>query len=204
MKKLFFLSLMVLLMACGNVLSPEDYIKYVESDNYPYKITRKYADKEFTLIYTPNEYLVLKQMNLQKTIDKDAFNNELKAKQGFMHFVFIIKSGSNKNNEVVLNETSNLSSYTNDLMYMMNDVQFDFTMHQKENTMPCVFANYERNYALTNKNNMQVVFEEPSGLSDIKIIYNDRLFNSGPVVFQFDDIKNKRKYLLINKIGRNI
>lgn len=197
MRKILGLFSLVFSISCNGGLSPEAYIKYVESPSYPYRITKKMANKEFTLIYTPNDYLVLKSMGGEGGYDKQFFDNEMKQKENFIHFLFIISS--DKNNEIVVDNSNNVAEVDDNLMYMMNDLQFDFMMKSANKNIPCVFANYERNFGISNKNNIQIVFEKTSFSFDneIKIIYNDKIFNTGPIVFNFNKIKNKNLRLKI-------
>jgi hypothetical protein len=190
MNRLIVILLFGLTISCGKGLSPDAYIQYIEGANYPYRITKTFGDKTFTLIYTPNDYLILKQLSISGNFDKERFNQEMNTKKDYLHFIFMIEN--NRNEEAIVSTSSDLANYSNNLMYMVNDLQFDFTLRSSGTDQPCVFANYERNYGLTNKNNIQVVFNKTNTDKKFKIIYNDQLFNLGPVVFDFDIIKNKK------------
>lgn len=178
------------MVSCSKTMSPSECIQFVESDTYENKITRKIGDEEFTLIYTPAEYLALKGFPPETTPNKDAYQKELENYKDFVQFIFIIKG--DQPGEVTQQSVLGVNDYESGMMYMMSNIQNDFTLIAGEKEYPCVFSHFERNYQLTDKNNIQIVFDRPESLNNIRVIYKDKIFNSGPVSFEFKTLETKK------------
>jgi hypothetical protein len=173
----------LLLTGCGKqLLESGDYVRWLTDESNGLRQQREIANTIYDLQFKPNDLLYLQSGNQNSgTVDSSTspYGNLLQ---------FSLKITPKDGKELSVTGGVDEATYLNRLNYIETQMQYDFSLAINNDTFPCVFFHGERNYGVSEGSVFQIAFETTQiEQGDIKVIYHDRILDSGPVVFEIDE-----------------
>lgn len=114
-----------------------------------------------------------------------------KLKEGYsdlMYFRLEI-SASDFNGELLKRDLGDAAEYDRRVKYMSFGIQKDLSLETETESYACSIAHFERSFDVTPKVTVLLGFdlEQEQRAGNLKLTFNDNLFNNGPIHFQFED-----------------
>jgi hypothetical protein len=156
---------------------------WVKSEENGLRVAKQIGNCNFTLQYKPCEYEAL--LHHKKEIITEAdLDKATTALKDLQYFMLVIRNADGK--EIMEEGSREMVEYGSKLNYMISDMQMDFSLVDGNDTLPCAFYHYERNFGISPENNILLGFEIPASSSndvhDKTIIYDDKLLGNGIVM----------------------
>lgn len=167
----------MLFWACGKKkLSKNEMILFINNPENGFVAENKVNKINFKLKFEPEIYLLA----------KNEFDAENKIKP---HHQFILNiSVDGFNEEVFKYNLSSIKDYDNRIKYANSSLINDIILVNNNDTFLCKIHHYERSFGLNKGSNILFQFEDFNYLNgDLKIIYNDNIFNTGKQFFVFKE-----------------
>lgn len=173
----------LLLTGCGKqLLESGDYVRWLTDESNGLRQQREIANTIYDLQFKPNDLLYLQSGNQNSGTEDSStspYGNLLQ---------FSLKITPKDGKELSVTGGVDEATYLNRLNYIETQMQYDFSLAINNDTFPCVFFHGERNYGVSEGSVFQIAFETTQiEQGDIKVIYHDRILDSGPVVFEIDE-----------------
>lgn len=167
-------------------VSTDSYLEYVNNPSNGLLETIDIGDLTFIAQYRTNLHDVLSfnSRSFKSQVELDSMLNE---KKGTRTFTFSIKSNI-KGEDVLAKDLMNQQQYEQRIQYLIGAIQNDFFLIQGKDTIPCIMHHFERTYHLSESQKLMLVFELPEksvGDSECKLMYKDKVFGVGNIVFTF-------------------
>jgi hypothetical protein len=184
-----FLSLLFLStleISCANsALDSRSYLKFVENKENGLNKSQVIDRLQLTLQYKPKEYILLKERIVPG--DSKIVHKRILELGDMQYYNFRISTdGTIK----VLNyNCANDKQYFNRIAYLSGDVQSDFFLIQKGDTLPCLLYNFVRNYDVAPYLDFVLAFDGDINNyqgEDREFVYDDKIFGIGRVTFQLN------------------
>jgi hypothetical protein len=157
-------------------------VRWLTDESNGLRQQREIANTIYDLQFKPNDLLYLQSGNQNSgTVDSSTspYGNLLQ---------FSLKITPKDGKELSVTGGVDEATYLNRLNYIETQMQYDFSLAINNDTFPCVFFHGERNYGVSEGSVFQIAFETTQiEQGDIKVIYHDRILDSGPVVFEIDE-----------------
>lgn len=173
---LYIYSIIILLTSCSSDLSKQEYVNWVQDPDNGLIIRKEIGDFAFELFYKPISFQVLQAWEDLSSLD------EYKDTQ---HYTFKIESL--KGLDVLKDGALDDMEYNNRLFYLSDYIQKDFRLIEAGDTLPCLFAHYERSYGLAPFAKVTLAFPAtPESEKLEKVIqFNDPVFGAGKMNFNY-------------------
>ncbi|MBA4241928.1 MAG: hypothetical protein C0448_14475 [Sphingobacteriaceae bacterium] len=173
-------------MSCEKTkLSPNDYVNWVEDNDNGLNVSKDFKGISFHVLYKPVNYIVAKEF-LNGGVKKNETGKRI-TELGNMQYVTLRINVSNSN-EVLGANLKSQNEYYERLEYYMNNIQDDLMLIEDKDTLPCLLSHFERNYGLAPYNDIVLAFGESINKSaDKLIVFNDRVFGTGPVMLKINN-----------------
>jgi hypothetical protein len=180
----------ILIVSCGNSISPSEYIAYVDSEENGLVKIWTQNDLELTCQFLPHEYIALKQFN-KSTLKKEPFFETLAEIDSSLQFKLTFENKA-QNNFLKNNYTTG-EEYNRSVMYLSYDIGADLTLVKGVDSVKCSLFHHERTYGNTPYETLLISFASKFDDTDqLQLIFRDRVFGFGTVKFLFKtaDIRN--------------
>lgn len=177
------ISLILLVVICGcntrdTVLSPVQYIKFMESpeNNFNRKVIA--GSTEYHIQFATPEYMALKGASeASESLDTGTYFNRLREMSGHIFFLIRIKQEASTGIAQGMVEKSDAEKM---VMYYQQAAAQDIALHTKKIEQHPITYQFENNYSLVPYNTIVVGFESEIS-DDFDLVFNDR-FNDNPYI----------------------
>lgn len=182
-------------MACNkSKLSPEEYVKWIDSDKNGLVKTKEINGYQITSKLVPAEYIAVKETYAEnKKFDAPTYNKKVK-ELGSQYYIYMQLKPLNGNKSALRNDIGSADDYYYRIEYFNFMSEKDVYLVANTDTLKCALSNFENNYEITPFNNWQLVFEKPAKplKEDLKFVWDDQALGIGRVRFSYDidDINN--------------
>lgn len=176
-KVVIYISILFSLLSCSsNNLTKQDYIDWVQNPDNGLIIHKEIGNFGYELFYKPLPYQLLQSNTDLSYLDEH---------KNTQHYTFKIESLDGL--DVLKAGVKDDAEYNNRLFYLADYIQQDFSLIQGVDTLPCLFAHYERNYGLAPFAKITLAFEEKEASQNLEktIQFNDPVFGAGPIHFNY-------------------
>lgn len=199
MKAKYYIFLLILfsaLIGCKEtILHPVEYIKWVENTENGLCIEKELNNYYFRLQYKPSNYVVLRELGLEKSYDGNLFNKRKAELDSFYYFNLDISS-ADKSQSILSNQLKNNEEYYARLNYFTSFAQSDIKLISSDDTIACALYHFERTYDLSPFNTIVIGFKQPKGKDflkhDLQILFDDQILSVGQINFLIDRKKLKK------------
>lgn len=160
----------------SNQLDDSAYRKWVENPDNGLIVRKEIGQFAYELFYKPLPYQLLQA-------NEDIENS--KEHESTQHYTLKIEALSGQ--DVLKSGARDDAEYNNRLFYLADYIQQDLSLIEGGDTLPCLFAHYERNYGLAPYAKVTLAFEakEQSNQQEKTIRFNDPVFGAGPIQFNY-------------------
>jgi hypothetical protein len=178
--------MLVSLLGCSSAskqLNPEAYVRWCNNAENKLLLVKEIQDFKYALQFKPAAFIALQESKSIKNIDSTVFYHRILELENTLQFNLQL---STINNESILNPISG-DDYFQRLAYLTTSLNNDLFLLSENDTIPCTFYHFERNYNIAPY--VTVVFGfETSQIPVSKaydIVYNDQLLGAGPLIFNY-------------------
>ncbi|HSH65042.1 MAG TPA: hypothetical protein VLB84_04400, partial [Bacteroidia bacterium] len=145
------------LMSCGHrELDPQAYISWMENPKNGLHASEIVGDFEFDLQYKPLSYVALKSMKKEK-VNKEELLKSMQEMGDLQYYTLRINSANGKG-EMLRTNLSAADEYFYRVQYFSFQLKKDLYLLDGKDSLPCVFAHFERTYAISPNNNFILAF----------------------------------------------
>ncbi len=187
--KIFILFIgVIFLNSCSSILEPQEYLKWVESDENGMFGVKKIENLEYKIHYKPHDYIALKSVLKNDLTDFDKKKKQLGDLQYFTFQLKMLKG----NDSPLKYQLTHENEYYDRIAYLSFGIQDDIILIENGDTLNCVLAVFERNYNIAPTSTINLAFEPNTNNkknSTKEFVFNDRMFNNGPIRIKI----NKKK-----------
>ena len=181
----------LILSSCSSMLEPQEYLRWVESEDNGMFGIKTIENMEYRIHYKPHDYIALKSL-----LDNDISEFDKKKEElgDLQYFTFQLKTVTGSNSPLKYNlQTEN--EYYDRIAYLSFGIQKDLKLIENGDTLNCVLAVFERNYNIAPVSTFSLAFETKLGQHEIhtkEFVFTDKVFKNGPIRIQIKekDIKN--------------
>lgn len=174
------LVLLAITTSCSKNSLPEDeYMNWVKNPENGLSVSQNSEEFVFTTFYEPEDYLLLKN---SKKLSDESLQDELSSTQ-----YYVLKIESKSGTDVLKTGIFSEEEYYNRIFYLSDYILKDLTLVYETDTLPCLFAHYERNYGLAPYAKVTFGFERKKELANKsrKIVFEDPVFKGGTLKFNY-------------------
>jgi hypothetical protein len=178
---LYFLFCGIVFFSCNpSILSPTEFIKWIEDEENNLIQTKTINDLEYKLQYKPIEYIVAKD----KVLGDIDFSKKRIELGDLQYFTFQIKILGSTQTPLKYNLSSE-NEYYERIKYFSFEIQRDLKLIVNNDTLNCVLAHFERTFNISPTATFSLAFENnnETEIFDKEFIYTDKVFNTGPLRF---------------------
>lgn len=176
--------LLLLISSCGGrkKLSPDAYVNYLNSEMSDLLISKELNKVNYKLRLLTPEYMVING-NRNTPVNNEQFTTKLKDQIGRINFVMLIEDSENTGS-IVKQVVFNTDQYGTLLEYANSNLKNDFMLVRRKDTLFCSLIHMEAANSLQPVVRISFAFEGAGSNDDeFTLIYNDHLFNNGPLKF---------------------
>lgn len=184
------LVLSVLIVACSKqeVLSPLEYVNWIDNPENKLTKQKEIGDFTFHLTHQPHAYMAFRKLRTQQATEQEVLTTC--QDYGEMEYYAL------KLESMVQAEPIHLASpdmdYEAKVRYFSSDFQNDIQMINGDDTLNCSLFHYERYYGLTPYDIATFAFDNVDKTKARQIIVRDELFSTGPLKFYFKKSEFKK------------
>lgn len=183
-------------MGCKEkILQPYEYIKWVENTDNGLRSEKIIKDYYFRLQYKPADYIVLRELGVEKSYKANLFNQRKAELDSFYYFNLDISS-ADKSQSILSNQLNNNEEYYARLNYFTTFAQQDIKLISNDDTIACALYHFERTYDLSPFNTIVLGFKQPKESNflkyDLQILFDDQILSIGQINFLIDRKKLKK------------
>lgn len=179
----FILVVLICLFGCNgrpSSLSYSKFMEYIYDEDNGLLVIQDIDKMKYTMLFEP-----LKQkLDYNKLIGKDTT-----AIQASKNMYFKMRVELQDKKDVLKNGLDQEGQFFYRLQYLNTNIQKDFELVDGDDTLQCLLTNYEYTEGLTPYVIINISMPKISELNPknekFKIIYNDQLWDSGPVNFTY-------------------
>lgn len=157
------------------VIDVKDYKEWVSENKASLSVSKELDKVMFRTTYVPASYKYIEEYGDSIKVKPDVYS-EFNNKEFYVFTLGltsgegdILKSGESKLPHELL------------LDYLSFRIQNDIQLEVDGKIYPCKLAHFERTYGIKPFFNVNLVFDKPLEQGDRKIIYNDKVFETGVV-----------------------
>lgn len=180
-----------LILETPPLLSPTNYVQWVEDPKNGLKKEKEIKDIVFNLLYQPAEYIIC-QDRKKESITSDELKKELDAHSELEYYNLKI-AAKDANGELLKYNLDRGADYKERVDYYAFQFEKDIKLITGTDTIPCSIFHFERTYDVAPYSSFLFAFKIPakSKGKDRTIIIDDKIFNKGTVKFFFSEKRIK-------------
>ncbi|MFN7911998.1 MAG: hypothetical protein ACK5QC_09230 [Bacteroidota bacterium] len=190
MKIYFYIFIFIQLLACKSKVSlpPDQFINYINSNESNLKEEKEMVSVLFIAKMLTPEYLAAKALR-ESNVSKEEYNEQLAYYKDKINFNFIIRDNQGKGQNKVINMLSKDEQYASYLGYANTKLKDDFKLIVGADTIYCAMVHMEAANSVSPSIRITIGFKGIKSIqeNDITLIYEDNLFNNGPMKFYFSN-----------------
>lgn len=181
---IYFLAFFLADCRNAHLLSPENYVKWVENEGNGLHRHRSVGNISYDLQYKPLDYICLQEKN--NLMDTTSLAKRKKELEGLQYYQLRI-SADKKEADVM----KAISSDDKDMYSRISYLQFAFakqiSLTTNGQTLPCVLYHFQQYQGLTPYVDLVFAFKADSSASHSKrtLFIDDNIFGAGPLYFEF-------------------
>jgi hypothetical protein len=157
------------------VIELQDAKEWMEENKTSLTSSKEMDKIFFRAIYVPSFHKYISEYGDSAEVDKEKYA-EFTSKE-FYIFSIGLTSGEG---DILKSDASKLS-YDLLLDYLAFRIQNDIHLEVDGKSYPCKLAHFERTYGIKPFFNVNLVFDKPDKTGDRKIVYDDKIFETGVV-----------------------
>lgn len=189
-KKYGLFMLLIVLICCKTDFTTKQYnaLEYKTwMNNYTQVWKENVEDIHFQLVHLPADYKFLLDFRSDFENQDPTIQAAYKAKRFFKLDI----SSEESTGDILNYKAISQEEISGRLEYILSDMNADFYIYNAQDTLYCLDVHYERNYGLNNKMSLMLTFANHRIFEDhaVRLVYRERLFNSGPITFHLDGDK---------------
>jgi|GEM_PF-5024024 hypothetical protein len=147
----------------STTMSPKDYIAYSSTPKSGLVKAYEIGGMQYTVsLRTPQWYTLMEMMQADGKLDKEAFAQKLKVREGALYLLVSVKPISG-NQSLVTNGVNGMEQYDNRIRYYQFEAQRDFHLQVNDTEIPAGPYFFEYNYELSPESKFLVQYNLPSG-----------------------------------------
>lgn len=188
--RIFVLVMVAALASCSTSTSlpPAGLLAYVDDPANGCILERTIGQMQFSAKYEPVDYKIVKDLaNIDSALTNASYNALSKNVKGYCYFIFKLAAANGKHPFKQLARSE--QDYAKVFKYTQTLMQNDFYIESGNKKIPCALYHMEGDYNILNYSLISLAFDA-SGIqsgSDITLVYNDQLFQNGPVKFTYSN-----------------
>ena len=187
---------LALINACGpEQLNPEAYSAWIENPDNGLNITTVAGEFKFNLQYKPLPYAALINSK-EEHIDKEELLKIMEEMKDLQYYTLRINPATG-NEEMLQTNLTSQEEYFYRVQYFSFKLKNDLYLKEGNDSLPCVFAHFERSYAVSPNNNFILAFpvseREKESIAKGKkyeeektLVYNDQYLQTGQVKLKIE------------------
>jgi hypothetical protein len=189
---LLAIPIMVFIYSFNSYTTPNTYLNYVNDLSGPYISNKKFDKFNFIVQYTPEPYLAIK--SLEGMAHQKEFEEALNKYKGTKNFILQLESPGQS--DILKSIVPSVQKYNELIEYLSFDIKKDMYLCFKNDTIPCLYSNFERIYNIAPYVRIQFGFKLDSiAIENFKktdqfaVLFDAASFQHGPLYFGFDGAK---------------
>lgn len=191
MKRIFYfipvtLALVSCLCGCKQqaVDSPTALVAWVHDASNGLHVTREMGGLQLEVQHRPLDYIIAMENKGQPVSAAEASRRkaELEGMEYYNLSLELISSGE----DIARSGTSSATDYQQRFQQLAFDMEHDVQLLQGTDTLPCLLFHYAPNYGVGPKAHFALAFERTASTEDRVLVFNDNIFNSGPIRFRMN------------------
>ena len=203
MKNSLLIILAFSLIACGKKVSTvKEFNELISDPENGFKISKSVNKVLVSVIYTPPEYVALKEMESNGFKEQSKYDSLLKLSKLSASFIMILGPDESKDNkdDIMYKDLKNFKEYVERAMTLNFDLENKVKLTVETADYAPVLSSLENTYGLSKDRKINFVFtpmnkkDELEKAKDFDFVYSDETFDVGILHFEF----NKEK------VGNNI
>lgn len=167
-------------------LDAPEYLAYCENEENGLTQSKQIGDLIYTSFNKPIAYMILKEQSNKGTLSVDSFAKQ-KAEYGNLDYFSFRISSDTYNDELLKYKLNSESEYAARIEYFSFKMQNDFELVCGKDTVNPALFHFERVFGLAPYATLIMAFETNNYKGSKKIIYNDRVFNNGLIVLDYNE-----------------
>jgi len=206
-KTCFFCLLIIFCSSCGKEISTlSEFNSFVSDSENGLKVSKSVNGVLISVIYTPPEYISLKEMELHGFKGKEKYDSLLNNNKASASFLMIFGPDESKGNkdDIMYTGLKNFKEYVERAMTLNFDLEQQITLSTEENDYLPVLSSLENTYGLSKDRKINIVFTSLKEQKNLKeamkydFIYSDETYDVGILHFEFDKEKIEENLPEIN------
>lgn len=179
MRYVVLISFALWLVSCSTPsLDPVEYAHWIEDESNGLKVSKELDDFEFELQYRPIEYVSVIESRGEPITDQ-ALKVYQTDRSGLQYYN--LKITSKVSAEMLKTGIYSEEEYRSRLYYFTGPAQYDISLVQGQDTLPCLLFHFERNYGIAPYNNIVLAFENSITNEDRQFLFFDQVLGVGTV-----------------------
>ncbi len=179
-----FMAGFLLMFGCApDYVTPNGYVNYFNETSNGLIKEQCFEQLQFKAAVVTNSLLAIKR----SLGNEERIASNLKQIENLTYFVF--KIHSNKKSDPFLEGAKTREEYAMRMQYANTGIQKDFKLEYNQTTIDCRVVIFEPARNLSEEQTFSLVFDDLKlsevVLSDVKLIYDDKLFGLGVMKFNF-------------------
>lgn len=181
------------LFSCNdsNKLSAEEYTKWLGKNSHLFTQEKEISGYKIKLKYIPCDYLILKELNSNKKINRDSIEQYYRNNLTFVLSIAPVENKEGRN--IMFDQVTKFEEYKKrvfELNFNMEEM-VELKVDDNETLLPSIY-NVENTYGLSKDLNFNIVFspKDPKlgfkNLKNIDFVLNDYIFETGINHFVFN------------------
>ncbi|MBX2985969.1 MAG: hypothetical protein KF882_08395 [Bacteroidia bacterium] len=168
-------------------MPPKEFVNWIEDEENGYRQSVDAGDIKITLQERPLKYRIC--IENQGEINNAIISESKEEDEPLLHFHFILRP-SKVETPFLMFRANDEAEYFERLRYYTSEVENDIMLVSESDTLYPVLCHFERNYHVAPYNVITFAFENHESIADnYRVIFNDQIFNQGPISFKIDNNK---------------
>ena len=168
-------------------LAPGEYVSWIECAENGLRPSKTINGYTFDLLYKPCEYVVMRE-NLYIPSSAEEMMKETEAIGDMQYFTLRISKEGNM--DLLSDDAGTMDVFSSRLMYFTNLMQYDISLVENGDTLPCSLFHFERTYAVDPHSTFLLGFPKSTTVSDGSLsktfVFKDRELGTGPIILAIE------------------
>ncbi|MDP2387574.1 MAG: hypothetical protein Q8M29_14450 [Bacteroidota bacterium] len=182
-------------IACGKKINTvEEFNTFISNPDNGFKVSRSVNNVLVSVIYTPPEYVALKEMESNGFTEKPKYDSLLNLSKSYSSFVMILGPDESKDNkdDIMYKDLKNFKEYVERALTLNFDLESKVNLMADKMSYAPVLSSLENTYGLSKDRKVNFVFapinkkDELEKVKKFDFVYSDESFDIGILHFEFD------------------
>ncbi len=144
----------------------------------------------FEARFLPNELAVFQEIYNQSNVSRKQLKELYKRLDTYE--VYTVKVSKSGEKDILIALSEDKADYQNKQFYLIESIQTDFALVRDGDTLSPINCQFENNYGAAPFVTLHLTFEKATTkkINSRTLLYNDQLFGSGLIAFDYSFIKN--------------